>query len=41
MLKESVKNCLNCMLAIRVSKDQRAARDNKNASTLLEGLEKN
>lgn len=39
ILKESIEKCQDCMLAIRVSKDQQAARANKNASILLEELD--
>lgn len=39
VLKESVDKCHDCMLAIRISKDQQAARANKNASILLEELD--
>lgn len=39
MLKESIEKCQECMVAIRISKDQQAARANKNASILLEELD--
>ncbi|XP_050430101.1 ankyrin repeat domain-containing protein 17 isoform X3 [Adelges cooleyi] len=37
--KESIDKCQECMVAIRISKDQQAARANKNASILLEELD--
>ncbi|XP_015377737.1 PREDICTED: ankyrin repeat domain-containing protein 17-like isoform X3 [Diuraphis noxia] len=37
--KESIDKCHDCMIAIRISKDQQAARANKNASILLEELD--